>query len=128
MAYDEQLAARTRRAFPPGTVLTEKKMFGGLSFLVGGKMCCGVIGQELVVRVGPEKHEEALAQVHARPMDFTRQPMRGFVYVAPEGLRTDRMLAAWVKRGIDGQKREAQTRHTKSKTNSNPARNAKLSP
>jgi TfoX/Sxy family transcriptional regulator of competence genes len=102
MAYDERLAERVRRAMPAGAPLTEKRMFGGLTFMVNGVMCCGVLKDQLVVRVGKAGHDEAVAQPHARPMDFTGRPMRGFVYVKPEGLRTARALKAWIQRGLDG--------------------------
>lgn len=101
MAYDERLAERVRRAFPQGVRVTEKKMFGGISFLVDGGMCCGVVKDDLVVRVGKSAHEEAIAQPHARPMDFTGRPMRGFVYVSPAGLRNRRALEKWIRRELD---------------------------
>jgi hypothetical protein len=68
--------------------------------MVSGKMCCGVIGRDLVARVGRENHAEALRRPHTRPMDFTGRPLRGFVYVGPEGCRTARDLAAWVTRAL----------------------------
>jgi hypothetical protein len=63
-------------------------------------MCCGIVDRDLMVRVGPEGHEQALSQPHARPMDFTGKPMRGMVYVAAAGLRTEKSLRAWVDRGL----------------------------
>jgi hypothetical protein len=75
-------------------------MFGGLAFMVNGHMCCGIVGNELVVRTGPDGFERALSQPHARPMDFTGRPMKGFVFVAPVGYRTDRDLKAWTQRGL----------------------------
>ena len=96
MAYDEKLAERVRRVLAADPSLTERKMFGGLSFMLAGNMCCGVVGEELVARVGPERYEEALARPHARPMDFTGKPLTGFVYVAPEGHTTDRDLQDWI--------------------------------
>ena len=101
MAYDEQLAGRVRDVLARRKDVSEKKMFGGLSFMLGGNMCCGVDEGNLMVRVGPEQYETALAQPHARPMDFTGRPLKGMVYVDPEGYRTDAALAAWVKRGVD---------------------------
>jgi len=98
MAYDEALAARVRRA--AARPLEEKKMFGGLCFLAGGHMCCGVLGAELMVRVGPQGYAEALARPHARPMDFTGRPMTGMVYVAAEGLADEVALRDWVGRGV----------------------------
>jgi len=100
MSYDEGLAARTRAILAARADLGERKMFGGLAFLVGGHMCCGIIGTELMVRVGPEGFERALSQAHARPMDFTGKPLRGMVNVAAAGLRTDRSLRAWIARGL----------------------------
>ena len=101
MAYNEKLAERIRKQLIRHKPLTERKMFGGLSFMLGGHMCCGVEKDKLVVRVGPKGYEEALAQVHARPMDFTGRPMKGFVYVAPGGYRTDEVLTQWLRRGVD---------------------------
>ncbi len=75
-------------------------MFGGVAFMVNGHMCCGLVGEDLVVRVGAEEHEQALSQPHARAMDFTGRPMRGFVYVGPTGYRTKAALKSWIKRGL----------------------------
>ena len=102
MAYDEKLAARVRQNFPSQIKFSERKMFGGLSFLVDGKICCGIIGIDLVVQTGPERHEDALSKPHTRPMDFTGRPMKGFVYVSPGGVKTDVMLAEWVQCGLKG--------------------------
>jgi len=106
MAFDEVLADRVRRTLakrgePAEGAYSEKKMFGGLCFLVGGNMCCGVAGSELMVRVGPEAYEESLAQPHAREMDFTGRPLRGMVFVEGGGVASDADLAAWVARGAD---------------------------
>lgn len=75
-------------------------MFGGLCFLLADRMCCGVVNRNLVVRVGPERYEDALGQAHARPMDFTGRPLRGFVYVDPAGYRSEQSLAQWVRRAV----------------------------
>ena len=101
MAYDEVLAERVRRALAGRNDLSEKKMFGGIAFMLHGNMSCGVANGELMVRVGPERYQEALAQPHARPMDFTGRPMRGMVYVTPEGCRTDKALKRWVEQGLN---------------------------
>lgn len=101
MAYDDELAERIRRAVGPRDDITEKKMFGGLAFLLDGKMFCGIVKDELMVRVGPERYEEALARPHARPMDFTGRPMNGYVFVGPPGCRTEKAVAAWVEKGAD---------------------------
>jgi TfoX/Sxy family transcriptional regulator of competence genes len=100
MAYDEGLAERIRSALDGRSGISEKLMFGGVCFLANGKMCCGVVKDELMVRVGPDRHEEALSQVHARPMDFTGRSMKGFVFVAPEGLESDQHLEWWVGLGV----------------------------
>lgn len=99
MAFDEELAARVRRQLAGREAVTEKRMFGGLAFLVRGNMCCGVVGEELMVRVGADEYPAALEQPHAREMDFTGRALRGFVYVSPAGIAADRDLAAWVGRG-----------------------------
>lgn len=99
MAYDEALAARIRAALAGEPNVTEKKMFGGVAFMVGGNMACGVTTDEMMVRVGPDNHEDALSRPHARPMDFTGRPMRGMVYVALPGIESDEGLAAWVEAG-----------------------------
>ncbi len=75
-------------------------MFGGLAFMVNGHMCCGILKGDLVLRVDPEEYEKLIERPHARPMDFTRRPMRGFLYVGPAGFRSARELRAWVERGL----------------------------
>ena len=100
MAYDEALAERIRIALRGRDDVAERKMFGGITFMVAGKMACGVIHEDLMVRVGAESHEAAVAEPHTRPMDFTGRPMRGMVYVAPAGVRTDAALDRWVQRAV----------------------------
>ncbi len=100
MSYDEKLAARVRKALADRGDVVEKRMFGGLCFMVGGAMCCGLTKTDFMVRVGPDAYDEAVAQPHARPMDFTGRPLKGMVYVAPEGLRTRAALTRWVRRGL----------------------------
>ena len=99
MPYDEKLAERVRAVFQSEPGYTEKKMFGGICFMVGGKMAVGVTGSDLMVRPGPDNFEHALALPHTRPMDFTGRPMKGFVYVESTGVATDAALAEWVERG-----------------------------
>jgi TfoX/Sxy family transcriptional regulator of competence genes len=101
MSYDENLATRVRALLAERDDVVEKKMFGGLCFMVSGAMCCGLTKSDFMVRVGANYYEEALAQPHARPMDFTGRPLKGMVYVAPEGLRTKAALTRWVRRGIE---------------------------
>ena len=100
MAYDERLAGRVRDVLAGRIGVEERKMFGGLSFLVYGNMSCGVVNDTLMVRVGPDAYEASLERAHVRPMDFTGRPMRGMVYVDPVGIRTKRTLAPWVERGV----------------------------
>ena len=100
MAFDETLAKRLRTLFRRVPRSSERRMFGGLCFLADGRMCCGIVGGDLVVRVGTDGYVDALRRPHARPMDFTGRPMRGFVYVAPPGLRTTKSLSGWVDRAL----------------------------
>jgi TfoX/Sxy family transcriptional regulator of competence genes len=100
MAYDEKLADRVREVLARRRGISEKKMFGGLCFLIRGHMACGVIGDDLVVRVGSEAYEAALAKPGAREMDFTGRAMKGMVYVGPRGHRRAPSLKAWVERGL----------------------------
>jgi len=100
VAYDEGLAQRIRELLEEQNALSERKMFGGLAFLVHGNMAIGVVRGELMVRVGPEAHAAALREPHARPMDFTKRAMKGFVFVAPLGFEEDADLARWVGRGV----------------------------
>jgi hypothetical protein len=99
MPFDEALAKRVRAHLRRTDSLIEKRMFGGLAFMVNGHMCCGVVGQILVVRTGPDEFEAALSQTHARPMDITGRPMRGFVYVDPPGYGSTGDLKNWIQRG-----------------------------
>lgn len=100
MAFDQALAERLRLLFGRLRGSSERRMFGGVCFLLDGKMCCGIVGRDLVVRVGPDGHAGALRRPHTRPMDFTGRPMRGFVYVGAAGCRTARGLSSWVERGV----------------------------
>jgi TfoX/Sxy family transcriptional regulator of competence genes len=100
MAYDEGLAERIRESLDETANVNEKKMFGGLAFMLRGNMCVGVVGEELMVRVGPDAYADALAQPHAREMDFTGKPMKGLVYVAAPGVEADEDLDAWIGRGV----------------------------
>jgi TfoX/Sxy family transcriptional regulator of competence genes len=94
VAYDEDLADRVRAVLPAGEVVTERRMFGGLAFMLGGHMLCGVVKDALMVRLGPEAAGRALGQPHVRPMDFTGRPMKGMVFVDPAGLHGD-ALRQW---------------------------------
>jgi TfoX/Sxy family transcriptional regulator of competence genes len=101
MAYDERLAERVRQELSENRGISERKMFGGIAFMIRGNMCCGVIDDRLMVRVGPDGYDKALKLAHASAMDYTGKPMRGFVYVSPEGTNTARQLRAWLQRGLD---------------------------
>lgn len=98
MAYDSELAERVRHALGARTPFTEIKMFGGLCFTVKGNMAVGVVKDDLMVRVGADQHDAAVALPGARPMDFAGKPMKGFVYAGPEATDTDEDLQAWVDR------------------------------
>ena len=96
MAYNEALANRIREAIAHERGVDEIKMMGGLCFMIGGHMALGIVGEELMIRVGPDGYERALARAHARKMDFTGRSMKGFLFVEPAGIRTKRSLASWV--------------------------------
>jgi TfoX/Sxy family transcriptional regulator of competence genes len=101
MSYDPEAAGRVRRVLSGRGDVAEKKMVGGLSFLVNGNMCCGVTGTALMVRVGAEGREQALSEPHVRPMEFAGRALSGFVCVDPAGFAADDALARWVQRGLD---------------------------
>ena len=101
MVYNEKLAERIRALIKGKRSITEKKMFGGLAFLFQDKMFCGVVKDDLMVRTGPEMYEKALSKQHSRPMDFTGKPMKGFVFVEPNGYKTAKSLSTWVSFGLD---------------------------
>ncbi len=100
MAYNEQLAERIRKIVGERAELSERKMFGGIAFMLNGNMFCGITRDDLMARVSPEHFEEALASPGARPMDFTGRPMKGMVYVGPEGYETDEQLRGWVEQTL----------------------------
>ena len=100
MAYDSALADRIRDRLGGHPALSEKEMFGGIAFLVDGNMAVGVTGSELMVRVGPEGHDDAIGLPGARAFDMTGRPMRGWLVVGPEGFASDDDFAAWVDRGL----------------------------
>jgi TfoX/Sxy family transcriptional regulator of competence genes len=101
MAYDEELAARIRELVGEEPGLTEKKMFGGLAFLVGGNMSVAASGQGgLMVRVDPAETDALVAKPHAGPFEMRGRPMQGWLRVESEGVRTKRQLEPWVKRGV----------------------------
>lgn len=101
MAYSEDLAERVRGVLAPRERVVERKMFGGIAWMVDGNMACGVSGDDLMVRLDREDAESALAEPHVGPMDMTGRPMLGFVLVACDGIATDAELARWVEAGAD---------------------------
>ena len=101
MAYDESLADRVRRELQAeGVAFEEKRMMGGLCYLVDDKMCVGVHEERLMVRIAPEDEAEFLAEAGAEPMDFTGRPMRGYLWIYDEGMRTPAKLKRWVARAL----------------------------
>lgn len=101
MAFDETLAARIRQTLAPFPDVDERKMFGGIAFMLRGNMCCGVVGDMLMLRLGNEGAAAALAERHTRPMDFTGKPLKSMIYVGPEGISTPEDLNRWVRRGAE---------------------------
>lgn len=101
MGYDEGLAERIRGALDGQASVGERRMFGGIAFLVRGHMAVGIVQDKLMVRVGPDSYERMLRERHVRRMDFTGRPMKGFVYVVPAGYESDADLARWVGRGVE---------------------------
>jgi len=100
MPFDQALADRVRVLLLPRDGYDEKRMFGGVCFLLHGHMACGIVRDRLIVRVGAGGYAEALTLPHAAPFDLTGRPMTGWVQVAPAGSRRDADLAAWVERGV----------------------------
>jgi TfoX/Sxy family transcriptional regulator of competence genes len=97
MAYNEYLADRIRNAMSDAnSAFEEKKMMGGLTFMVKNKMCVGVVKDELMARIGPDAYEEALSAPGVRKMDFTGRPMKGYVFINAEGMDTEQQLAHWL--------------------------------
>jgi TfoX/Sxy family transcriptional regulator of competence genes len=101
VAYDERLADRIRRVLAKRPDVSERKMFGGIAFMVRGNMCCGVVKNELMVRVGPDQYDKLMAQAGARPMDFTGRPTKGMLYVDAKTCANAKSLASWVERGAE---------------------------
>jgi len=95
MAYNEKLADRVREELVSARKVEEKKMMGGLTFMVNGKMCVGILNDDLMLRISPDEYIHALERNGCREMDFTGRPMKGFVFVGPEGTRTKKDLSYW---------------------------------
>ena len=101
MAYDKGLAERIRTELREVPGYDEKKMFGGIGFLFGGNMACGVHGDGLIVRVGPDAYENSLAEAHTKEFDLTGRPMTGWVVVQPAGYESRESLRDWIQKGVD---------------------------
>jgi len=101
MAYNKSSAERIRNEMRKNQGFVEKKMFGGVCFLLNGNMACGILNDDIIVRVGKVAYEDCLALSHTRQFDMTGRPMTGWVMVSPEGYQSDAELKAWLQRGID---------------------------
>jgi len=101
MAYDKALAARIRKVVAALPKVTEKEQFGGIGFLLKGNMAVGVIGSDLLIRVGPANHDSAMSERHAKAFAITGRPSRGWILVEPGGLKTPASLKKWVELGIE---------------------------
>lgn len=113
MAYDERLADRVRAILGRRVAVEARKMFGGLAFMVNGKMCVGVSKDDLMARIDPDGQEAALRRAGCRPMDFTGKPMRGFVFVGRKGTGTDEELRAWIELALAFNSKAKATRKRK---------------
>jgi len=98
MAFDERLAARVQKALAPRRNVTERKMFGGVCYLLDGHMACGIVDNKLMVRGAAEDTAAWLRTPHVKPMDFTGRPLKGFVYVEHGGTKTAAQLKQWIER------------------------------
>ena len=101
MAHEEAVADRVRKEFLKIEGVTERKMFGGIAFMVHGNMCCGVINDKLMVRVGPEEYKASLTKPNVHEMDFTGRPLKGFIYVEPAGFKSVKDLKYWINKAME---------------------------
>lgn len=101
MACNERLAERIRDYFKRRKKVEEKRMFGGLCFMLNGQMCCGIEKDRLMVRVMPDRYETLLSKPHARKMDFTGKPLKGFLFISEAGYRTASGLASWLDEAVE---------------------------
>ncbi len=115
MAFDEKLGDRIREALAEIKNVEEKKMMGGLTFMVNDKMCLGIVKDELMVRLDPEIHEAAIKRKGCRTMDFTKRPMKGFVFVSPDGIKNKNDFQYWVDVALEYNKNAKATKKKKSK-------------
>jgi TfoX/Sxy family transcriptional regulator of competence genes len=116
MAYDEKLAKRVRKKLAGLPNIEEKKMMGGLTFMYNGKMCVGIIKNDLLCRIDPSFHEEAISKKGCRTMDFTNRPMSGFIMVDESGMKTKKDFDYWTDLALDfNKKATASKKKNKSK-------------
>jgi TfoX/Sxy family transcriptional regulator of competence genes len=101
VAFDEHLADRVRDVLGDRNGLSERKMFGGIGFMIDGNMACGVINGDLIVRLDPEDAEKALSEEDVRVFDYSGRPMKGWIYVGPDATTSEEGLASWVEAGAD---------------------------
>ena len=101
MAYDEALASRVRETLGYNPEISERQMFGGIAFMLSGNMAVGVSKDDLMVRIDPDDHDEALTQAGVRVFDMTGRPMKGWILVGPEATEDDAELQKWVGAGLD---------------------------
>ena len=115
MAYSEKLADNVRESLSDRPKVVEKKMMGGLTFMVNGKMCVGILNDDLMARIDPDGHEAALQRKGCREMDFTGRPMKGFVFVSPEGTSTKKNLEYWIGLALEFNKKAKRSRKKRSR-------------
>jgi TfoX/Sxy family transcriptional regulator of competence genes len=101
MAYNEKLEERISKLLKSKNGIVKKKMFGGVAFMLKDKMFCGIVKNDLMLRVMLDKFESLLKKPNAREMDFAGRPMKGFLYISPEGFKTDKQLLRWIEYGIE---------------------------
>lgn len=121
MAYSKKLAERIRERFSKLSQVEEKEMMGGLTFMYRGKMCVGIIKDELMCRIDPDLHEEAILKKGCRTMDFTKRPMKGYVMIDEEGMKTKRNFDYWIDLALAFNKK-AKSSKSKAGKHSSPAR------
>ena len=105
MAYDEILANRVRQILTPIRKVEEKKMMGGLTFMVNDKMCVGILEDNLMARIDPDIYETVLERKGCREMDFTGRPMKGFVFIDPDGTKKKKDLDYWLRLALEYNKK-----------------------
>lgn len=105
MAYNEKLAERIRKALANIRKTEEKQMMGGLTFMVNGKMCVGIIKDELMCRIDPARHESEIEKLGCRTMDFTKRPMKGYIMIDDSGMKTKKDFDYWIHLSLEFNKK-----------------------